>query len=99
MKRTDIKVGMTVYHSIYVHWGPGVVKEITYRNFVENLFEKGSTIRVVVEFDGLEEIVRVIPSLLRKTPNKKKIREMVAMYNKRGTAAIDGGDRLIISND
>lgn len=98
MKRRDVKVGARVYHTVFTHWGSGVVQGIVRANAMEALFERGAY-RAVVHFAAHTESVRTILPHLRKTPNRKKIRDMVAMYRKRGVDAQDGGDRLILPTD
>ena len=95
MNLRDIKVGDVVYHSLYTHWGKGIVEKITMVNTMEKLFEFG-THRVIVRFAEHQTSSRVSLNEIRKTPNKKKIREMVEFYQKRGVDAQDGGDRLIL---
>jgi len=91
----DLKPGATVYHSLLTHYGKGEVLQVVLVTLLEALFEQG-TRRVLVQFEGCNEPVRTVATLLRKTPNKKKIREMVKFYQRRGTPAEDGGDRLIL---
>ena len=95
MNWKDIKPGKTVYHGLLTHFGKGEVLEIVPCTLLEVFFERGSK-RVLVQFEGCDEPVRMQPATLRKTPNKKKIREMLEFYEKRGTPAKDGGDRLIL---
>ena len=95
MKIKDIKPGTIVYHSIFTHWGKGRVIRTTGRNLLERLFGRGK-ILVEVKFDTKNNVVRMRPNELRKTPNKKKIRDMVSLYATRGVVAKDGGDRLIL---
>lgn len=74
MKHRDIKIGMTVYHSFFVHWGKGVVKAIA-----TSLCSSGKRYAIDWENQG-KKICRIRD--LRKTPNKKKIQELsdVKMY-------------------
>jgi hypothetical protein len=91
----DIYPGAIVYHKIYTHWGKGVVEKVVATAGLEAMFEGGSR-RAIVRFEYEDGVARCNASALRPTPNKKKIREMVEMYQKRGVDAQDGGDRLII---
>jgi len=95
MNRRDIKRGMTVYHNIFTHWGPGCVIGIVAAGSLERLFERGS-LRVLVRFESHDKPVRLQIREIRKTPNRKKIKQMVDLYQRRGTNAIDGRDRLIL---
>lgn len=65
MRHKDIKIGMTVYYSYFVHWGKGIVQSI--RCYIRG--NKGKSYSVDWENQGTK-ICRV--SQLRKTPNKKK---------------------------
>lgn len=96
MNRRDIRKGMTVYHSLYTHWGRGIVQGIDAPNYGEILFERGG-IRVLVAFEGSRSAVsRMRLRELRKTPNRKKLKAMIELYRTRGVDARDGGDRLIL---
>ena len=95
MNRCDVKVGDTVYHTLSTHWGPGIVEAIERAIPFETWFERGK-FRVIVQFENHTGSSRLRFTELRKTPNRKKIREMVAMYRKQGVDAQDGGDRLIL---
>ena len=95
MKWREISVGGEVYHGVYTHWGRGVVRRVCGVNMMEAMFERGRR-RVEVEFEGVEGVVRLEAAALRKTPNRRKIREMVAMYRKRGLDAVDGGHVLLL---
>ncbi len=95
MNWRDVQPGATVYHSLMTHWGKGIVRKVVPIGSLESMFERG-TKRVIVDFDGLDSPARLQLRELRKTPNRKKIRDMVAIYQKRGVNAQDGGDRLII---
>lgn len=99
MKWSDIRPGVLVYHSLYTHWGKGVVFRIAHVDALTAMFERGTTQRVLVKFEEHDEATLVTLQMLRKTPNRKKIREMVAMYQKRGVGAKDGGDRLVLPID
>lgn len=97
MNRRDIRPGVTVYHRTYTHWGKGTVVRITVANVLENIFEcRSGSLRVVAEFEGLTKPARLPLRELRKTPNRKKIKEMVEFYKNHGIEAVDGGDRLIL---
>lgn len=98
MNRRDIKQGMTVYHRLFTHFGKGTVVDLVPRTALESMFERyTSHFRVLVEFEHAEpKPLRCLPNALRKTPNRKKITDMVAMYKLRGVEAIDAGDKLII---
>lgn len=95
MRWNDIYPGAIVYHKIYTHWGKGVVEKVVSTTGLEAMFERGSR-RAIVRFEHEEGAARCNASVLRTTPNKKKIREMVKLYQERGVDAQDGGDRLII---
>ena len=95
MNWRDIRPGVTVYHTIYTHWGPGVVEKVVPVNLGESMFERG-TRRILVWFENREDVARMQLKELRKTPNRKKILAMVDMYQRRGVQAEDGGDRLIL---
>ena len=95
MKWKDIYKGAVVYHCVYTHWGKGIVQDVVVANLFEYLFEKGNR-RVLVKFVAHDTVTRIQSNSLRKTPNRKKIRKMVALYRKRDVAAEDGGDRLIL---
>jgi hypothetical protein len=101
MNRADIKPNAIVYHKLLVSLGPGRVLKVVRSSLTEMVFEKRSgRYRVIVAFEyGPKEPVRVVPSDLRKTPNTKRIKEMVLFYRERGRAAVDGGDRLILPDD
>lgn len=92
-KRTARK-GMTVYHSTFTSWGKGVIREIT-----SSIFDTRQKF-YVIDFDGRDEPVR-LNSLrgIRSTPNRKKIKSMVALYESRGFKAVDGGDRLVLPDE
>lgn len=99
MRWKDIKKGDVVYHTIFTHWGRGVVKEIRHTTGLENMFEKGrglGPVRIMVDFEGIDGLARMTSRELRKTPNRKKIKDMVALYKKRGVDAVDGGHILIL---
>ena len=95
MNLRDITEGATVYHRIYTHLGAGVVQSIKRTNVLESMFEKGA-VRIMVKFAGHNDVWRVRPSEIRKTPNRAKIKAMVKLYADRGDVAIDGGDILIL---
>lgn len=96
MNWKDVQLGSVVYHRIYAHWGKGVVDDVVPANAFETLFERGSRRRAIVSFEGNEKPVRLKATEIRRTPNRKKILEMVKLYESRGEQAIDGGDILII---
>lgn len=97
MQWKDIKPGAVVFHTIFTHWGRGVVVHVRGVDVLENLFERGRW-RAVVEFEGLDKRAALRASELRKTPNKKKMRAMIAFYQARGVNAriSDSGERLLI---
>ena len=95
MNWRDVRNGMTVYNCVYTHWGKGTVLDVVSCDSLERMFERGNR-RVLVQYEGVERPVRQQLCEIRKTPNKKKIREMVELYPKRGVDAVDGGDRLIM---
>ena len=100
MRWADLKPGAIVYHTIMTHWGKGIVEKIQDSNFLEAIFEKGKgNRRLIIRFEGRDNLARMSNRELRKTPNKKKIREMVIFYNGRGVNAVDAGDRLIIPEE
>lgn len=92
MKWKDITVGTVVYHKIFTHWGKGIVQQIVPFSC---LFEKG-TKRAWVVFEHEEGRALMAAPMLRKTPNKKRIKEMIEYYKINGFEAKDGGDRLIL---
>lgn len=98
MNRRDITIGMTVYHNIFTHWGPGIVQRMSQPNLLESLFESKGY-RVLVLWSHHPDPLRVQLKEIRKTPNRKKIRSMVALYQMRGVDAKDGGDRLILPKE
>ena len=91
----DICTGATVYHTLMTHWGKGIVKEVVLVDALERVFERG-TRRILVDFKHRPLTVRLTLRELRKTPNRRKIRDMVKFYQGRGVDAKDGGDRLIL---
>ena len=95
MNWNDIQPGITVYHSLMTHWGKGIVIKVDAVGFLEAMFERGRK-RVVVQFEGHDNSSRMRLNKLRKTPNRRKIKEMVDFYQRRGTNAVDGGDRLLL---
>lgn len=95
MNWKDIHPGILVYHTIFVRWGAGSVEKIVSDKFVENYHNQISR-RVIVKFDGRSEKVRVRASNLCKTPNRKKINEMVKYFKDRGTETIDKEDILVV---
>lgn len=95
MNWRDIRRGMTVYHTIFTHFGPGIVEGIVTCDGLERLFERGNR-RVLVLWDKSDKASRMQLREIRKTPNKKKIRTMVEIYQRRGVDAKDGGDKLIL---
>jgi hypothetical protein len=98
MNWKDIRRGATVYHCIFTHWGKGVVQDVVSVNLGEAMFEKGDR-RAIVQFEEHDTAMRMQATALRKTPNRKKIRDMVTWYRERGVQAEDGGDRLILPMD
>ncbi len=95
MRWNDLRPGTKVYHTLFTHWGKGVVERIDGVGYLEGMFEGGDK-RAVVRFEGCDGTVRIRANELRKTPNRKKIRSMVELYRKRGVDAVDGGDRLVM---
>jgi hypothetical protein len=95
MNWRDVKIGMTVYHVIYTHWGPGTVMYVSSCDCLESMFERGNR-RVVVRWESICKTHREQLRSLRMTPNRKKILAMVELYHHRGFVAKDGGDRLIL---
>ncbi len=90
MKWADIHPGAIVYHGLLTHYGKGTVIRIA-----ESIFDKKLR-AVIVKFEGRGATSRLRAGQLRKTPNKKKIRQMVKFYHDRGKVAADGGDILIL---
>lgn len=87
MKWSDIYPGVTVYHNMFTHWGPGVVKSVNTsygRKFA------------LVDFEFDEGMATSRATEIRMTPNRKKIKAMVKIYAAMGIDAKDGGDRLIL---
>lgn len=95
MTWSDVREGGTVYHVLMTHWGKGIVEQVVLVSALERMFERG-TRRVLVNFDAVQGTVRMTVRELRKTPNRKKIRDMVEFYQGRGVNARDGGDRLVL---
>jgi len=95
MNWRDIRPGVEVYHSLFTHWGKGIVEEVVGVGCLEAIFERGSK-RIRVKFEGHDNVAVVRLYELRKRPNRKKIKAMVAFHQQRGTKAEDGGDRLIL---
>ena len=95
MNWRDVKRGMTVYHTIFTHLGPGTVVDIVPCCSLERMFERGNR-RLLVQWAGGDKPNRTHLCEVRKTPNKKKIRDMVEIYQRRGVDAKDGGDILIL---
>ena len=95
MNWRDVKPGVEVYHGVYTHWGKGIVQRVVCVDYLEALFERGSK-RVLVQFEAHDTPTRMRLQELRKSPNRAKIKRMVAIYQKRGVDAKDGGDRLIL---
>lgn len=70
MKHKDIHTGMAVYHSLFVHWGKGVVKGVA-----STYYARGKRYAVCWENQEVgTTICRV--NELRKTPNKKKQKQL-----------------------
>lgn len=97
MNWRDVHIGMVVYHVTFTHWGPGIVMAIASCNCLEGMFERGSR-RVIVRWESGSRH-RAHLRELRKTPNRKKIRSMVELYQRRGINAKDGGDRLVLPKE
>ncbi len=95
MQWKDLRPGTVVYHNLLTHFGKGIVECVQGVEFLEGLFERGKR-RAIVTFEGRSEKVRCRCGELRKTPNRKKIREMVQFYKARGRNVVHGGDRLIL---
>ena len=99
MNRKNLRPGTVVYHSTFTSWGKGVVEQVVCADCLEALFERGrGSVWVIVQFEHRlpPGKARMSPRELRKTPNRKKIKSMVALYAMRGETAVDGGDRLIL---
>lgn len=98
MNQRDIKVGGTVYHCIFTHLGKGEVLSVGRKNGLEAIFDRGGgPWRIMVRFEHSDgKVHRVTSRCIRKTPNRKKMREMVAVYADRGQTAIAATDRLIL---
>ena len=85
MRWCDIRPGVVVYPTLMTHWGRGVVERIVHSD----------PRRVKVSFeDGKTRTLRATE--LRKTPNKKKMKEMESLYRSRGTPVEVTDTRLII---
>lgn len=93
----DIKPGKVVYHSVYTTKGRGVVVGVTESSLLEAVVTGKVRKYALVNFEHGGECTCSL-SMLRKFPNRKKIKEMIAYYTSRGTPAEDGGDRLIIGS-
>ena len=95
MRWSDIRPGVVVYPTLMTHWGRGVVERIVHADPLELMFERGGPRRVKVSFeDGKMRTLRATE--LRKTPNKKKMKEMESLYRSRGTPVEVTDTRLII---
>lgn len=92
---SEIRPGVIVYHGLFTHLGKGVVVCVQAANMFESMFEKGNR-RVVVDWEDKDASSRHKLLELRKSPNKKKIRDMVRIYKLRGQEAKDGGHILIL---
>lgn len=99
MHWADIKPGAVVYHRVYTSYGRGVVVGVTASDWLEHAVLGKRRKYVVVRFEHSgSETNDCRLSVLCKSPNRKKIKEMVDFYTSRGTPAEDGGDRLIFGS-
>jgi ribosomal protein S17E len=98
MRWRDVYEGAVVYHVTFVSWGRGVVQHIRAATPLELIFIPRKKY-VVVKFEHNECLVEAQASQLRTTPNRKKIRKMIAYYATRDKVAADGGDRLILPSE
>lgn len=98
MRWRDVYEGAVVYHVTYVSFGRGVVSHIRAATPLELIFDRRKK-HVVVKFEHTDGLVDAQASQLRTTPNRKKIREMIAYYATRDKVAADGGDRLILPSE
>ncbi len=96
MNLRDICLGMTVYHTLFTHYGAGVVKRIVHCTSLTSGGAYVTVKRVSVQWSEKDKATSEHPRSLRKTPNRKKIQSMVELYRSRGANAKDGGDRLIL---
>lgn len=69
MKRADLAIGTEVYHRTMVHWGKGKITKVRTKDIFG--YKIAETHCISWEYQG-ETWAR--PAVLRKTPNKKKIR-------------------------
>lgn len=98
MRWRDVYEGAVVYHVTYVSFGRGVVSHIRAATPLELIFDRRKK-HVVVKFEHTDGLVDAQASQLHTTPNRKKIREMIAYYATRDKVAADGGDRLILPSE
>lgn len=98
MKWRDLIPGTIVYHRIFTHWGKGVVQTVQGVDCLESLFERGKW-RAIVKFEAHDNTSRMTARELCAKPNRKKIKDMIALYARRGVEAKDGGDKLILPNE
>lgn len=90
MNLRDIVLQMNVYHAINVQYGRGTVKRIIRGP------HRATTTLIAVAFDGVAEEVICKTSELRKSPNRGKIKLMLAEYFRLGVEAVDGWDCVVI---
>jgi hypothetical protein len=65
MKRSELYVGVVVYHTVFPHWGRGVVTEVRYN---DNL-GLPTAYKFFVVWDGVDREGWRRASELRKTPS------------------------------
>ncbi len=95
MKWKDLRPGVIVYHNMFTTRGKGTVIRVLGVDALTSLFERGRW-RAEVQFEGCDGLAKMRASELRKTPNRKKINDMMALYKRRGIVAIDCGDKLVL---
>ena len=95
MRWKDIYQGASVYHAFQLHLGPGIVKDVI--TIKEKPLQKPIR-RILVEFQQSDKIVEANINELRISPNKRRIKDMVALYQSRGQPVIDHGDWFEVKN-
>ena len=68
MRRRDITIGSVVYHSVFPHYGKGVVL----KSRVKDSLGYPTTERYLIKWDGRDNEIWCRVSSLRKTFNQKK---------------------------
>lgn len=72
MRKSDIRIGMTVYHTTMTHWGQGKVLEKTTRCARRGMMGYHDVDAWLIEWSHSPNRTRSTASDLRKTPNKRK---------------------------